>query len=384
MKVCHVYRTYFPDTQGGLEETIRQICLNTIAHGVKSNILALSPDPRPQIIHREEAVVFRAKRHAEIASCGMSLNAMSMFKSLARECDLVHYHFPWPFADFLHFAARVRKPSVVTYHSDIIRQKFLGRAYQPIQNRFLGSVDRIVCTSPNYFATSTVLSRFESKVRVIPIGINDTEPPAQQASSERLSEQLREPYFLFIGVLRYYKGLHILLDAIKGAPYNVIIAGSGPTEKELEQQARELALDNVIFAGQVTDEEKATLLQRSLGIVFPSYLRAEAFGVTLLEGAQHRKPLISTEVGSGTSHVNIDRETGIIVAPGSSHALRQAMDQLFFRPEMAALMGKNARKRYERLFTGKLMGTRYADLYHELTDRLAYDPSETSAELSAS
>ena len=100
-------------------------------------------------------------------------------------------------------------------------------------------------------------------------------------------------------------------------------------------------------------------IKRVRGIVFPSYLRAEAFGVTLLEGAMYGKPLISTEVGSGTSHVNVDGETGIVVTPGSSKALRHAMDQLYTRPEMAALMGKRARKRYEQLFTGELMGRRY-------------------------
>ena len=80
----------------------------------------------------------------------------------------------------------------------------------------------------------------------------------------------------------------------------------------------------------------------------------------------YSKPLISTEVGSGTSHVNVDGETGIVVTPGSSKALRHAMDQLYARPEMATLMGKRARKRYEQLFTGKLMGRRYVEVYQQL------------------
>ena len=63
-------------------------------------------------------------------------------------------------------------------------------------------------------------------------------------------------FFLFVGVLRYYKGLHILLDAIEDAPYKVVIVGSGPVEAELREQALRLGLDNVIFAGFVSDREK--------------------------------------------------------------------------------------------------------------------------------
>lgn len=379
MKVCHLYRTYFPDTQGGLEETIRQICLNTQTHGVTSRIFALSKDPTPNIVHRPEGTVYRAKQHAELASCGVSLSALKQFRDLVAESDIVHYHFPWPFADFLHFAAPVKKPTILTYHSDIVRQKFLGGVYKPLQNRFLKSVDQIVCTSPNYFATSSVLTQFEEKVDIVPIGLTPESYPAADETVQASTEaKYGRDFFLFVGVLRYYKGLHILLDAIKNAPYRVIIAGSGPTEAELAKQAAALALDNVIFAGQVTDEEKLALFDLSRGIVFPSYLRSEAFGVTLLEGAMRGKPLISTEVGSGTSHVNIDGDTGLVVAPGSAKALRTAMDQLYFRPDMAKLMGTRAKKRFENLFTGKLMGRRYYELYSQLMQDTKQDNNNDS------
>lgn len=334
---------------------------------MSSRVFALSKDPKPNIVHRPEGTVYRVKQHAEVASCGVSLSALRQFRNLHAESDIVHYHFPWPFADFLHFATPVTKPTVLTYHSDIVRQKLLGGLYKPLQSKFLDSVDRIVCTSPNYFATSSILTQFEKKVEIVPIGLTPESLPDVGESVRKTTEaKYGSDFFLFVGVLRYYKGLHILLDAIKDAPYRVVIAGSGPTEAELAKQAADLALDNVIFAGQVSDEEKLALIDLSRGIVFPSYLRSEAFGVTLLEGAMRGKPLISTEVGSGTSHVNIDGETGIVVAPGSAKALRVAMDQLHFRPDMATLMGNRAKKRFENLFTGELMGHRYHELYRQL------------------
>ena len=142
--------------------------------------------------------------------------------------------------------------------------------------------------------------------------------------------------------------------------------GSGPVEAELRQQAGRLGLDNVIFAGFVSDREKMALFRLCRAVVFPSYLRAEAFGVTLLEGAMSARALISAEVGSGTSHVNIQGETGLVVPPGDSRVLRQAMDELHSHPAKARLMGANARKRYEQLFTGDRMGERYADAYRRV------------------
>lgn len=367
LQVLHVYRTYFPETQGGLEEVIRQICLTTKELGLDSKVLALSPNPSTTPIERPEATVHQTKLWFEVASCGFSATAFSEFRRLAQWADVVHFHFPWPFADILHLTTRINKPCIVTYHSDIVRQKFLGALYRPLMVRFLRAVDRIVCTSPNYFATSDILSEFQHKVDIIPIGIDkESFPPNSESTLNQMRSRYGENFFLFVGVLRYYKGLHILLDAIKEQPYRVVIAGAGPTEQELRAQAKQLGLTNVSFAGYVSDQEKAALFKLSKAVIFPSYLRSEAFGVALLEGAMYSKPLISTEVGSGTSHVNIDQKTGIVVAPGSAPALREAMSQIHYRPELARSMGRRALERYNKLFTGHLMGLRYKKLYDEL------------------
>jgi glycosyltransferase involved in cell wall biosynthesis len=366
MNVLHLYRTYFPDSQGGLEEVIRQICLGAGRNGVNSRVFTLSDEPYPQRLPRPEAEVIRVGKTFEIASCGVSLTGMGQFRREVEWADIVHYHYPWPFADLLYGLAGRRKPAILTYHSDVVRQKLLLGVYKPLMNKYLDAMDMIVATSPNYFATSEVLGRFADKVEVIPIGLDEPSYPDVVNHSQELAaatDRFGSNFFLFVGVLRYYKGLHILLDAIRGAPYRVIIAGSGPVESELRRQAARLGLDNVVFAGFVSDREKMLLFQLCSGVVFPSYLRSEAFGVTLLEGAMSSKPLISAEIGSGTTHVNIHGETGLVVPPGNSRALREAMDALYVDPEKASQMGARARQRYEQLFTGSQMGDRYTQAY---------------------
>jgi glycosyltransferase involved in cell wall biosynthesis len=378
MKVLHVYRTFFPDTQGGLEEVIRQLCLTTRSHGVENRVFVLSPQPNPPRVEVDGIDVVRVKQSFEIASCGFCFLGIGEFRRQVEWADLVHYHFPWPWGDVLSLLGGSTRPSVVTYHSDIVRQQLLQHVYHPLMHRFLDSAARIIATSPNYFATSDVLQQYSDRVEVIPIGIDEDHYPAAsryQAAMKEVAARYGEGFFLFVGVLRYYKGLHILLEAARDANYRIVVVGRGPVESELRAQAQALGLDNVEFAGYVEEDIKLALFQLCRGVVFPSYLRAEAFGVTLLEGAMSARPLISAEIGSGTSHINIDGETGLVVPPGCPQALREAMDYLYYNPQQAEQMGDNARRRYEALFRGDIMGASYARVYREVLREKAGDPA---------
>jgi len=364
MRVLHVYKTYFPDTQGGLEEAIRQICISTSAHDVENRVFMLSRNPHPAIINLPEAQVHRFPLSIEIASCGFSARCLRGFKKLVAWTDIVHYHFPWPFADFLHFCCRVKKPSIITYQSDIIRQKYWLNCYRQLMSKFLSSVDKIVATSPNYASCSQVLQLFAEKVTIIPIGLNRSAYPDPDPSKLlEVRNQFGNNFYLFIGVLRYYKGLHILLQAAQNSEFKVVIAGTGPLESTLKAQAQALGLNNVYFTGFVSNETKIALLSLALAIVFPSYQRSEAFGVTLLEGAMFKKPLITAEINSGMSYINEHGTTGLTVAPNNTESLRSAMDLLYQDHEMATNLGQQAYQRYLKLFTGNRIGKMYVQLY---------------------
>ncbi|QIE24829.1 glycosyltransferase family 4 protein [Caballeronia sp. SBC2] len=365
MRVLHFYKTYKPDTMGGVQELISQICSGAARRGVTSEVLTVSHDT--STVDFGDHVHHRAKMDVEIASSGFSLSAFGRFRELAEHADLIHYHFPWPFADVVHFATRVHKPSIVTYHSDIVRQKVLLQFYKPLRNRFLASVDKIVATSPNYLETSDVLQRYRDKVEVIPIGLDETSYAAPTAEKLQYWRERAGPkFFLFVGNLRYYKGLHVLLDALPGTDFRVVIIGSGPVERELRAQAERLKLTNVDFVGPVGDDDKIALLTLCHALTFPSHLRSEAFGISLLEAAMFGKPMISTEIGTGTSYVNVDGETGLVVPASDPGALLGAMGRLWEDDALAAKLGQNGRTRFETLFTADKMVDAYVDLYRRL------------------
>lgn len=373
LKALHVYRTYFPDPPGGLQEAIRQICLGTKAFGVESRVFALSPQPVPIEINRPEALVVRARSWWAPASCDLgSIESLRRFKEAARFADVIHFHFPWPFADVLNLLGGVDKPKVMTYHSDIVRQRLLGILYGPLMRHTLGSMDAVVATSPAYAETSLVLATCVApeRLRVIPLGIEDN-----LSGNERLHDAagvmnrlglLGRPYVLALGVLRYYKGLHTLVAAAKGIEGSIVIAGSGPEGENLRAQVTELGVENVIFAGQVSDEEKATLIANCRALVLPSQVRSEAFGMVLIEASIHSKPMVCCEIGSGTSFVNRHGETGFVVPPERPAELAGALNRLLGDPVLAETMGRAARARYERMFSGPALGKAYDALYREV------------------
>ena len=376
MRVLHFYKTYYPDSVGGIEQVIRQMCVGTGRLGVDNRVLTLTRQRAGFDFQFEGHRVLRARQNFEIASNNVSFGAIGQLARHAAECDVVHYHFPWPFMDLAHFLARIRKPSLVTYHSDIVRQQKLLRLYQPLKQRFLQSVDAIIATSPNYLASSPVLARYRDKTRIITYGLDKTIYPA--ADPARLdywrAATKGRPFFLFIGVLRYYKGLQFLLDAMAGTEYPVVIVGAGPIELELKAQAERLGLQHVLFAGAVDEPDKVALLTLCRAMAFPSHLRSEAFGISLLEGAMYGKPMISCEIGTGTSYINVDGQTGLVVPPCDPLALRGAMRTLWEQPELAAAMGRRAEVRYSELFTAERMASNYTALYHELAARRAPAP----------
>jgi rhamnosyl/mannosyltransferase len=367
MKVLHLYKTYYPEGYGGVQEVIRQLATGGRAHGWEAEVLTLTSG-RPGTIEVDGYRIHRVKRLFKAASTDFAFRALTEFKRLATGADLIHYHFPSPLADVAHFWAAHRKPCLVTYHSDIVTQKKLLLFYQPLMNRFFWSFTIIVATSPNYLTSSPVLRAFVEKMRCIPLGMPPT-PPLKPELVESWRKRLPERFFLFVGAFRYYKGLDFLLAAAKEIPCPVVLVGEGEREKALKTWVAAERLDNVRFLGALPDEDKEALLSLCYGLVLPSHLRSEAFGLALLDGARHGKPLLCCEIATGTTYINVHNETGLVVAPADPEALKAALLTLWSDSNLAASLGAGARRRYEAIFTREKMVQEYMDLYDELLEQ---------------
>ena len=374
LKALHVYRTYFPDPQGGMQEAIRQLCLATKAEGVSNTIFTLSPKPDPAEIIRPEGLVVRSRSWAAPASCDLGgVDALLRFRSTSLQSDVLHFLYPWPYADLMYRLTATKTPAVLTYVSDVVRQRWLGKAYAPMMWSTLRSMRAIVANCPAYVRTSQILSdpAIREKIRVIPLGIVEESYPTigDETIFSRLGLEKSEPYFLFIGVLRYYKGLHTLIQAAKQLKARIVIAGSGPEGDNLRALVEQTGVRNVLFAGQISDTEKVALLKNCRALVLPSHLRSEAYGMVLVEASIFGKPLISCEIGTGTSFVNMHEESGIVVPPEDAQALAIALETLLLEDKTAETLGRGARARYDQFFSGPALGRAYADLFREVSDQ---------------
>lgn len=365
VKVLFVYKSYYPETRGGVEECIHALCLGLARLGVECAVAVCAANPTLSVPEFPYPV-YRFKTTFEAASCPISLDFLKNFKSLADQFDIIHYHFPWPYADVLQLLSMSKKPYVVSYQSDIVRQKYLKIVYEPIMHQFLKGAKTIIAASPPYMESSPVLQRYQDKTICIPIGTErslycNLDPQCLSQWKARVGDN----FVLFIGVLRYYKGLDYLLEAAKDINATIVIAGKGPEKEHLESLAKSLHLDNIKFVGFVSDEDKVALLTLCRMVVAPAHLRSEAFCISLLEGLLFNKPLVSTELGTGTSFVNTHNKTGLVVPPADAKALASAINTLLNDPKAYETYQTNTQSHYENYFTLDNMAKSMLDCYEK-------------------
>jgi len=369
MHILHIYKDYYP-VLGGIENHVRDLSEALVAHGHRVTVLVTSLDRRTLIEHPQPGLtVIKAARALHLASTPISPEQLRQAGRL--HADLVHLHFPYPPGDLAYLALPERPPLVITYHSDIVRQRSLLRAYRPLLLWTLRRAVRIIATSPNYLISSAFLRRHAAKCAVVPLGIDAARFAQAEDRGSRIEDRYgaildHQPLLLFVGRLRYYKGLHILLEAMPQIGARLLIGGDGPERARLEAQAARLGVaDRVHFLGNIPDADLPALYHAADVFVLPAHLRAEALGLAQIQALASGVPCVSTELGTGTSFANQHGETGLVVPPGDPAALAQAINALLADPSMRQRMGEAGRQRVAALFTREQMVAGNEAVYRE-------------------
>ncbi len=367
MRILHVYKDYFPVT-GGIENHIRLLAREQVRCGHNVTVLVTNLGPRTLEEEREGVRVIKAARLAHLASTPLSF---SFFRLMGRiPADVTHLHFPYPPGEVANFLFGRGEVTVLTYHSDVVRQRSILALYHPLLLRILGRADGIIVTSPRYLESSPYLRLFRDKCRVIPLGV-EVERFASASGEEvqAIRQRYGSPLLLFVGKLRYYKGIPYLLEAMRELDARLLIVGSGPMEGEWRKLSREMGLEGkVFFLGEVEEEKLPAFYQACDVFVLPASHRSEAFGTVLVEAMAAGKPVISTELGTGTSWVNKDGETGLVVPPRDPGALARAVRLLLGDEALRLRMGERARAHAQSFSVGE-MTRRVLDFYRELLER---------------
>ena len=325
LRVLQIYKDFDPPVKGGIEGHLNLLARGIKQRGIDVSVLVSNTKPFLKTESIDGISIFKVPQLTRLSSAPINPTLFWWFRKLADQFDIFHFHLPNPTAVVSYLLAGLRKKVVVTYHSDIVRQKQLAKLYSPFSKYFLDRADVIIATSPKYIQSSKILNCYKSKCRVVPLGI-DTTRFNRNSEFGLLAENMRRRrgsrLILFVGKFRYYKGLEILIEAMKKVDGHLLLVGSGKQERRLKAQTSAAGLGHkVSFLGEVSDDEVVVYLKSCDVLVLPSNLRSEAFGIVQLEAMACGKPVISTELETGTSYVNVHGETGLVVPPNNATAL---------------------------------------------------------------
>jgi glycosyltransferase involved in cell wall biosynthesis len=286
------------------------------------------------------------------------------------KADILHFHLPNPLAVLAYFLVRPKGRLVVTWHSDIVKQKKLARLFRPLEQWFLRKADVILATSPNMIAHSPSLGKFHKKCRVVPLGINADrygEPAGAQARDHGKKS------ILFVGRLVYYKGVQVLLEAMQGVDARLLIIGEGPLHDDLYAAIKTRGLeDRISIMPPVPRDKLIEHFYSSDLFVLPSIASSEAFGIVQLEAMACGKPVISTNLPTGVPFVNEHGKTGLVVKPGDASELREAILALLSDDRRCLQMGDYARNRVLAEFTNDRVADSVRNIYKSLLGDNAY------------
>ncbi len=369
MKILYVYKDYYP-VLGGIEGHIKYLAEGMRARGVDAQVLVTNNGPKTITEMINGVPVIKAGRIANVSSAPVSLE---LFRLIGRfHPDVAHLHFPYPIGEMAYMAGGRARRTVVTYHSDIVRQKYLRIAYRPFLRALLRRADAISISNPTYMRLSPYVAPHAGKCVVIHHGQDLSRfesSPRIEARSAQIRAEFGDPLVLFVGKLRYYKGVDHLIRALAELPQPVraVIVGGGPMEGEWRRLAHGLGLDErVRFAGSVPDDDLPAFYRAARLFVLPSTQTAETWGAVQIEAMASGLPCICTELGTGTSYVNRHGETGLVVPPADPHALAEAIRQLLGDESKRARMGAAAQARARAEFSHTTMIDRTLELYRRL------------------
>lgn len=370
MRILHIYKDYFP-VLGGIENHIRILAEAQAARGHDVTVLVANPARRTTVETLNGVRVIKAARWATVASTPIS---PALFRQTARlTADVAHLHFPHPPGEVANWLLHPARATVISYHSDVVRQAGILRFYRPLLKRVLNRADAIIYGSPP-MRNSVYLQPQAAKLHLIPYGV-----PLDRFLKEPSGEEIdrvkaRYPMvasdrskLLFVGRLRYYKGLNVLIDALPQIDAQLIVVGVGPMQSEWQAQAGARGVaERMAWLGEASDDDLPALYHLADLFVLPATHSSEAFGLVQVEAMASGVPTICTEVGTGTSWVTQDGRTGYVVPPNDPAALAEKINRLLADPPLRHALGAAARARAQAEFAVERLIERVERLYQTL------------------
>ena len=381
MRICLYTETALPQIGG------QEIVVDTLARTYKMlghDVVVLAPQPHSPYHVRDDKLPYAVARHPRFVSARYFVARYRYF--LLRlwkrtPCDILHCHGLFPPG---YLGALTRRqlgvPVVLTSHGgdmqpENVRLRKPGVKEKTIQG--LAAADALISISRFTREGYRQLCPKAKRIVDIPNGVDldSLMSPAPQPTDWDPAI-VPGQYVLFLGRLRYRKGVDLLLDALRRVPENgrvqLVVAGDGREREALAAMAAELGVaPRVRFVGGVSGERKSYLLQNALCGVIPSRI-SEAFGLVVLEMFAAGTPVIGTRL-AGLEDLIDPGHSGWLVPPESPSALARALTEALAQPERTHQRGVAAQQVALR-YDWTAIAERHLDLYDDLLTRQRHAP----------
>ena len=330
-KVLQISNYYTPHI-GGIEQTCQYL-----SEGLKDEyevkVICFSEDKETKVQETNGIQVIKPGVFLSVARQDLSF---SYFKHLHKviktwKPDVIHFHYPNPFVTALLLPIIPRSTKLyVQWHLDITKQKKIYPFIKPFETMLLKRADLIAPTSPNYRDSSKPLFPFRNKTTILPSAIDIQKLNVNTGDIEtiqRIKDKAKgRKIVFFIGRHVLHKGIQDLIKAeqlIKNDCY-IFIGGVGPITDEMKA----ICKSNRVV-GRLSDQEKKCYYYAADIFAFPSYTKAEGFGLTLAEAMYcNAVPVTYTIEGSGVNWVSLHEVTGLEVPNRNVAEYAKAIDEL--------------------------------------------------------
>jgi glycosyltransferase involved in cell wall biosynthesis len=374
MRVLHFGRFHGRDS-AGIPRHVSEL-LAGLAERIEVHNLVANRSRRTERVEVDGYTVYQAGSWGLAAGTALSPAMIRLARELdaRHRYDILHLHFPDPMAHLAVLALPPRpRKIVITWHSDILRQRRLLALYRPFLDRFLARAAAIFAPTPYHFQVSTQLGAANpARLQIIPFGLDYRRFLDPEAATEGVAIKARlggRPIILSVGRHVYYKGYEYLIRSMAQVRQDalLLLGGTGPLTPRLKNLARECGLaDRIIFTGHIPEAELPAHYHAADVFALPSVERTEAFGLAQLEAMACGKPVVCCELGNGVTWVNPPGVTGLAVPPREPVALAEAINTLLNDHELRQRLGASAQQRTLTEFSRERMVQATLDLYSTL------------------
>lgn len=299
---------------------------------------------------------------------------------LIRQADIINVHLPQLDAALIASMARImHKPVVMTYHCDLrLPSGFIHRIANlasSIANHISAySANKIVTNTLDYAENSTFLSKYLEKIEVIAPSVEMPNTSIENTDKFKQKHKIRddEPVIGMLARLATEKGVEYLIQAmpriLKVFPKARILYG-GQYKNVLGEEAYAARLSPQIkalgqhwkFLGIISEEEIGAFFQVCDVTVLPSLNSTESFGMVQVESMSCGTPVVASDL-PGVRQPVLLTSMGLIVPPGNSEALAQAIIQILTDPEKYKQNPEEIRQK----FSSDLLAKRYEQVFLKL------------------